>query len=172
MTDSSFTAIDFETATSNPNSICQIGLIRVEYGEVTFQYDHLIRPPNNFYFYKNIEIHGIKPVDTENAPSFDKVWWEIKKHIENEIVVAHNAQFDVNCLRYTLAYYDEIQPNFEVQCTRKIYKRGLSYLAKKYRIPLNHHDALSDAQACAQLYIKHLAHMQLPRTGELFPGLS
>lgn len=165
----SFTAIDFETAHWNPSSICQVGLIRVERGEIVAEVDRLVRPPDNYYFYKNVEIHGIKPMDTENAPTFDVVWHEIKHHIRDQVVVAHNSQFDVNCLRSTLAFYDEIQPEFEERCTRKIYRRGLAYLSKKYRIPLKHHDALSDAHACAQLYLKHLARQRLPKTGSLFP---
>ena len=39
---------------------------------------------------------------------------------------------------------------------------------KKYKIPLNHHDALSDANACAELYLKHLRRQALPKTGSLF----
>ncbi len=170
MSSDSFTAIDFETAQSNPNSICQVGLVRVENGEIIKKVDRLVRPPNNYYFYKNIEIHGIKPEDTEESPTFDVVWHEeMKMYIVDEVVVAHNVQFDVGCLRHTLAYYDEVQPCFEERCTRMIFRRGLKYLSKKYRIELNHHDALSDAHACAQLYLKHLAHQNLPRTGSLFP---
>lgn len=164
----SFTAIDFETAQGKPFSICQVGLVRMENGEVTRQINRLVKPPNNYYFYKNIEIHGIKPTDTEDAPTFDVVWHEIRHFIEDQVLVAHNSQFDVNCLRSTLAYYDEIQPEFEERCTRKIYGRGLAYLSKKYRISLQHHDALSDANACAQLYLKHLKRQQLPKTGTLF----
>jgi DNA polymerase III subunit epsilon len=165
----SFTAVDFETATWNPSSICQVGLVRVENGEIVATVNRLVQPPKNYYFYKNIEVHGIRPEDTEEAPTFDVVWHEdMRQYIENEVFVAHNAQFDVNCLQNTLAFYDEVQPQFEVRCTRLIFKRGLSYLSKKYKIPLNHHDALSDANACAQLYLKHLAHQNLPKTGKLF----
>lgn len=163
-----FTAIDFETAQAHPSSICQVGLVRVENGEVVQKISRLVRPPKNYYFYKNIEIHGIHPEDTEEAPEFDKVWWDIKPYIEDQVVVAHNSGFDVNCLRSTLAYYDQIQPEFEERCTRVIYRRGLAYLSKKYRIPLNHHDALSDAHACAMLYLKHLNRQALPKTGSLF----
>ena len=165
----SFTALDFETATWSPSSICQVGMVRVENGEVVKKIDRLVRPPKNTYFYKNIEVHGIQPEDTEEAPTFDVVWHEdMKLLIEDQIVVAHSIQFDVNCLRNALAFYDEIQPHFEERCTLQIYGRGLSYLSKKYRIPLKHHDALSDAHACAQLYLKHLARQNLPRTGSLF----
>ncbi len=48
-----FTAIDFETANSAPSSICQIGLVRVEQGEVVHAVNQLIQPPGNTYNYYN-----------------------------------------------------------------------------------------------------------------------
>lgn len=164
----SFSALDFETATNHPASICQVGLVRVENGEITERFNELVQPPRNLYFHRNIEIHGIQPSDTESAQDFEHVWFKFKHLIEDQIVVAHNANFDVNCLRNALAYYDLVQPQFEVRCTRVIYRRGLAYLSKKYRIALNHHDALSDAEACAQLYLKHLIRQNLPKSGSLF----
>lgn len=168
MHDQSFTAIDFETATWQPDSICQVGIVRVENGVVTAQVNELVQPPKNAYYHRNVAIHGIRPEDTKDAPLFEEVWFRIRHLIEDEIVVAHNANFDVNCLRSTLSYYDIAQPNFETRCTRIIYRKGLYYLSKKYKIPLNHHDALSDANACAQLYLKYLNRMALPKTGRLF----
>lgn len=164
----SFTALDFETATWNPASICQVGAVRIENGEVVEKVNRLVQPPKNEYFYKNIEVHGIKPEDTADAPLFEKVWFGFRHLIEDQVVVAHNAAFDVNCLQNALAYYDIAQPHFEVRCTRVIYRRGLAYLSKKYKIPLNHHDALSDAHACGELYLKHLRRQALPKTGSLF----
>lgn len=169
MVEQTFTAIDFETATWNSSSICQVGIIRIENGERVAEVNELIQPPGNTYFYKNIEIHGIKPEDTVDSPTFYDIWHEFKYLIEDQVFVAHNVGFDAGCLRSTLAYYDLAQPKFEEKCTRKIFRRGLAYLSKKYKIPLNHHDALSDANACAQLYLRHLAHQNLPKTGSLFP---
>jgi DNA polymerase III subunit epsilon len=167
--DFTFTALDFETANHHPASICQVGLVRVENGEIVKQFECLVQPPKNQYFYKNIEVHGIRPEDTENAPTFDQVWHrEMKPLIEDQVVVAHGIGFDGNCLRNALAWYEEIQPEFEERCTLKIYRRGLAYLSKKYHIPLRHHNALSDAHCCAQLYLKHAKKMSLPKTGSLF----
>ena len=164
----SFTAVDFETATWAPNSICQVGMVRIENGVITETVNKLVRPPKNEYYYRNIEVHGILPEDTANTPDFDHIWFEIKHLIEDQVFVAHNANFDVNCLRSTLAYYNIVQPDFEIRCTRIIYRRGLAYLSKKYKIPLKHHDALSDANTCAQLYLMHLRRQALPKTGKLF----
>lgn len=151
-----FTAIDFETAVGKRYSICQVGLVRVENNKVTEKLNILVQPPNNEYFWKNTEIHGLSANDTENAPTFDKVWHKLQPFIENQIVVAHNATFDCDCLKKTLAYYTLPQPEYESRCTLKIYGENLAALCHKYKIKLNHHDALSDAMACAQLYLLHL----------------
>lgn len=152
----SFTAIDFETAQSKMWSICQVGLVRVENGRVIYTINKLVQPPNNFYLRNFIEIHGITPEMTMNAPTFDKVWTSVKPFIDGQHVVAHNSAFDFTCLKHTLGYYDIAVPEFKRHCTYKLYRKGLAKLCVQYGIELNHHDALSDATACAQLYLLHL----------------
>lgn len=154
--DWNFTAIDFETAQSAGYSICQIGLVRVENGEIVFSYNQLIQPPRNYYSYYNIQVHGITPQQTLSAPTFEDVWETIAPYVKDQVVVAHNAPFDISCLKKVLAYYDIALPHFETQCTYRIFKKKLSTLCTTYNIPLQHHDALSDAIACAKLYLIHL----------------
>jgi len=38
----------------------------------------------------------------------------------------------------------------------EIFTDNMASLCQSYSIPLNHHDALSDAKACAKLYQIHL----------------
>jgi len=47
-------------------------------------------------------------------------------------------------------------PDFTPDCTYRIYRRNLASLCAEYDIPLEHHNALSDAMACAELYRRHL----------------
>ena len=79
-----FTAIDFETAQGYRWSICQVGLIRVENGEIVKQIDLLVQPPQNYYWDKFIDIHGISPEDTANAPTFDNIWPQIEPYITGQ----------------------------------------------------------------------------------------
>ena len=74
----SFTAIDFETAHGKRWSICQVGLVRIENGIIKEQLSLLVKPPNNFYWNNFIDIHGITPQQTANAPTFDMVWKKIE----------------------------------------------------------------------------------------------
>ncbi|MEN8661050.1 MAG: 3'-5' exonuclease [Lentimonas sp.] len=151
-----FTAIDFETAQPARSSICQIGLVRVVEGKPAKQFSLLVQPPENTYCYWNTNVHGLTERDTCNSPFFDAVWPQIREFIEGRTVVAHNGAFDFSCLRKTLDFYGMSEPTYEPQCTYKLYKKKLNVLCEQYRIPLDHHDALSDARACAQLYLRHL----------------
>ena len=149
-----FTAIDFETAHGKRWSICQIGLIRVENAVITHKISQLVQPPDNYYWSNFIDIHGITPRKTMNAPTFDQVWSKMEPFIKYQNVVAHNGfSFDFQCLKQTLEYYDMATPDYEGHCTYKIYRKNLAALCAEYRIQLNHHDALSDALACAKLFM-------------------
>ena len=121
-----FTAIDFETAQGSRWSICQVGLIRVENGEVVKRLDFLVQPPDNYYWDKLIDIHGITPEDTANTPTFDIIWPQIEPFIKGQHVVAHNGfSFDFHCISQTLEYYNLDVPEYEKHDTYQIYGDNL-----------------------------------------------
>ena len=103
-----------------------------------------------------MEIHGITWEMTKNAPTFDIVWPLIEPFITGQNVVAHNCAFDFTCIRQTLSWYGIETPEFTGHCTYKIYGRSLSNLCNTFGIALDHHNAISDAMACAKLFEKHL----------------
>jgi DNA polymerase-3 subunit epsilon len=153
----SFTAIDFETAQGKRWSICQVGLVRVEHGNITEKLSILVQPPENYYHYMNIKIHRITPSMTLTKPTFNKIWLSIKPYIQNQNLVAHNMAFDNSCLQQTLSYYKLPIPSYNQYCTYKIFGQGLSYVCKAKGVILgNHHDALADALACAKLFLLYL----------------
>lgn len=158
---STFTAIDFETATAyHP---CSVGIVTVEEGIIVDEFVTLIQPPNNFYNPFNIQVHGIYPRDTANAKTFVEVFPEIERRLKNRVVVAHNESFDRNVLFKTMALhglnYEDLNIGSRWECTVKIYKaKGfkpakLSDCCRIMNIALDHHEALSDARACAKLYL-------------------
>ena len=158
---STFTAIDFETATAYHT--CSVGIVTVEEGIIVDEFVTLIQPPNNFYNPFNIQVHGIYPRDTANAKTFVEVFPEIEKRLKNRVVVAHNESFDRNVLSKTMALhglnYEDLNIGSRWECTVKIYKaKGfkpakLSDCCRIMNIALEHHEALSDARACAKLYL-------------------
>jgi len=160
-----FTAIDFETAINH--HICAVGIVTVKNGEIIDEYHTLIQPPNNEYNWHTIQVHGITPKDTINAPKFDKVYPEIKKRLLGKTVVAHNESFDRNVLTKTMKDfnldYAELKIPERWECTMRICRASDKYPSGKLNeccavdnINLNHHEALSDARACAMLYLKNI----------------
>lgn len=97
-----FTAIDFETANEKRNSACSLGITRVENNKIVDRKYFLIKPPEMRFVPQNIWIHNIYPEDVENADTFDKIWPKIKDYFEEELVIAHNASFDMSVLRNLL----------------------------------------------------------------------
>lgn len=152
-----FTAIDFETVQARRWSICQVGLVRVEQGKITHEIDLLVQPPGNYYWSRfTNEIHGISAKDTLHMPTFDKIWHRIQPFISHQEVVAHNGfGFDFPCLNQALAYYGLDIPEYSKHCTYKLFRNNLAALCRQYQIELKHHDALSDALACAKLFLMH-----------------
>jgi len=160
----SFCAIDFETATFHRSSACAVGLIVVEQGEITDEYYTLIRPPENVYYRKCIDVHGILPEDTEEALPFPEVYPEIRSRLAGRTVVAHNERFDRGVLDASLSHYGIQAPELHLEtsweCTLKIYRAkgyrpaDLGACCRRQGIALDHHQALSDARGCALLYLK------------------
>jgi DNA polymerase III subunit epsilon len=156
MTDS-FVAIDFETANRFSNSACAIGMVRVESGAIAATYCELIRPPYNFFEYT--DVHGLTWDDVSSAKNFAELWPDICGFIAGAgNLVAHNAPFDRRVLNACLSHANiEIDlPDFicTVQVARQawgIRPTTLDNVCRTLGIPLNHHEALSDATASAMI---------------------
>lgn len=170
MTDEiNFLAIDFETATGQRHSVCEVGICVVERGVVVETRSWLVRPPENFYWRRNVKIHGIRPQDTEEAPDFPEVWEEIERRYldSHDLFVAHNAAFDRSCLHRSAEHYNIHLPRLRWECScvtaRRIYSfasNSLDYLCRQLDIPSGrHHRAGDDAEMCARLYLRELADM-------------
>lgn len=154
-------SIDFETANNNCGSVCAVGLCTLEDGSVEESFYSLIKPIDEVnYFNKwNIRIHGITEEDVKDAPEFKAVYGEMLPLFEDAIIVAHNANFDMSCLKEAsklsklpipkLRYVDTIRiakkvfPNLE--------RYGLSVVSEHIECELNHHNAISDAKACLMI---------------------
>ena len=161
MENNSFIAVDFETATNN-RFACQVGIVVVKNGVIQERISRLIQPPGNQYDNSTIRIHHITPEVTEQSPTFDKVWEEIGHYFVNTPIVAHNAPFDSSVLNINLEYYGILSMGIESpmfwEDTCSIYSgMSLHKLCEAFRMDTSkHHDALFDAECCAQFYLNYL----------------
>ena len=158
-----FTAIDFETANSSSASACAVGLARVRDGRVVETTGWLIKPPpgQDTFFELNVGIHGIRSSDVENAPTWTAQLEDLCAFIRDDVLVAHNAGFDMGVLRRACEATDAACPPYRYVCSVQIARR--TYDLASYRLPLvaaaagfldfPHHDATADALACAHIMI-------------------
>ena len=157
-----FVALDFETANSSRGSVCSIGLVEYEQGQLVREYYRLVKPKQNVFSGINVSIHGITKEDVANEPEFDVLWKEeIRDLVEGKFLIAHNAQFDMSVLRAVLDQYNLPYPMLAYNCTVNLSKK--TWTLPKYKlnvvsdylgIQLDHHHALDDARASAQIFLK------------------
>jgi DNA polymerase-3 subunit epsilon len=96
-----------------------------------------------------------------NAPAFADVWADAVRMTEGaEFLAAHNASFDRSVLRACCERYGLAAPATPFECTVAMARRTLGIFPTKLpdvcrhlRIPLKHHDAMSDAEACARIVL-------------------
>lgn len=158
-----FLAIDFETADTQPDSACSIGLVRVEDGVIVEEACHLIRPPRSRMMFTHI--HGLRWDDVASAPTFGELWPKIAPLFEGiDFLVAHNAPFDRGVLRACCTAAGIAMPAPDFRCTVRlardtwqIYPTNLPAVCRALEIDLRHHEALSDARACAKIVLRSLA---------------
>lgn len=162
-----FTAIDFETANSSSASACAVGLARVRDGRVVATAGWLIQPPpgHDRFFELNIGIHGIRADDVAEAPTWVDQLSALTAFIGDDVLVAHNAGFDMTVLRRACEVTDAACPSYRYVCSLQVSRK--TYELASYRLPLvaaaagfldfAHHDAAADALACAHIMIDSAA---------------
>ncbi|MDR1054958.1 MAG: hypothetical protein LBL90_03860 [Prevotellaceae bacterium] len=165
-----FIAIDFETANPRSDSACQIGIAVVWNNKIIESRSWLIKPPYGGFYPFYTSIHGITLDDVENEPLFDKLWETVKPYFDNtNLLIAHNASFDINVLFNTLKLFEIAVPDLTIACTVAMARRAwageqsysLKAMAKKFDIKFLHHDAGEDARACAEIAIRVFEHYKL-----------
>ncbi|MGP3536229.1 exonuclease domain-containing protein [Microbacterium sp. RD1] len=158
-----FTAIDFETANPSNASACAVGMARVRDGRVVATASWLIRPPagHDVFYDFNIGIHGIRPKDVARAPGWAAQLSRLTAFAGSDVLVAHNAGFDMAVLRAACEVTGDDCPPYRYLCSLQLARR--TYELASYRLPLAaaaagygdfaHHDALADALACAHIVV-------------------
>src|SRR5688572_29201974 len=115
-----FTAIDFETANRFRDSACAVGAVRVEHGKIVERYYRLVRPWTQRFEYT--ALHGIAWSHVRDAPSFRRVWPELRWLLRGvDFVVAHNASFDMAVLAASCVRAGVQPPSaIRVKCTLQV----------------------------------------------------
>lgn len=150
-----FVAVDFETMTKNPASICAAGFVKVVNGVIHEQWYSLIKPveddmPETFTW-----LHGITYEMTASAPTYPTAHAKLREMLsDGSPFVCHWTGADVRFAEAAQEHYSLNNCINETVDTYELSGMNLANACEYYGIDLgNHHDALCDARACAQLFL-------------------
>lgn len=159
----SYVVFDIETTGFSPikNRIIEIGAVKVSNGEITDRFSSFVNPQVPIPF----EIEKLTSINDEmvmDAPVIEKVLPEFLSFCEGTVLVAHNASFDISFIREN-AQRQQLPFDFTYVDTVGIArvllphqaKHTLDAVSKTLGISLeNHHRAVDDAEATAQIFVK------------------
>jgi DNA polymerase-3 subunit epsilon len=164
-----FVAIDVETANADLASICQIGVVSFQKGELADAWKTLIDPEDEFDEV-NVSIHGIDERMVAGAPRFSNIVDTLHARLAGHVVVSH-MPFDRVALGRAHERYG--LPAFEctwldtARVTRRAWPQfsrqgyGLAEIASWCGIEFRHHDAAEDARAAGLVLLRALAESGL-----------
>jgi len=164
-----FVALDVETANPDMSSICQIGIVHFEDGQVVDSWSSLV-DPKDYFDGMNVSIHGIDEDDVRGAPDYRQASVEVNRRIAGQIVAIHTA-FDRNAIARASAKHAATPPECFWLNTASVARRawpevaqkgyGLSALSKKFGIEFEHHNAVEDARVAGLILIRAMADTSL-----------
>ena len=160
--DQEYVVVDVETTGGRGENhrVTEIGAVKLRDGRIVGRFSTLLNPQRSIP--PGItRLTGITPAMVEDAPYFSDIADEFAEFMDGAIFVAHNVEFDYG---FIAREFGRLGRGFRYPklCTcasmRKLYPGHRSYslaaLAEAYDIPLrNHHRALCDAEAAAQLLL-------------------
>lgn len=159
-----FTVFDVETPNAWNDRMSSVGITLVENRRIVKRFSTLINPETAFDPF-NISLTGIRPADVADKPNFPDLWPSLRPLLEFGVLCAHNAPFDLRvlsaCLQdYGIAWKRERPYVCTVRLSRRCYPNlpdhRLDTVSRALGIPLRHHIASSDSDACAGILIRCL----------------
>lgn len=160
-----FVVFDLETTgiSVNSNEIIEIGAVKVKNQVITDRFSTFVNPGRPIPY--NIqELTSINDQMVADAPSIDKALPDFLAFCKDAVLVAHNASFDTGFI-FQKAKDRGIHTDFTVIDTVSM-SRALLPELKKYKLDTvakalgvsleNHHRAVDDAGATAEIFVKLL----------------
>ncbi len=157
-----FAFLDVETTGLDPVSgdkICEIAVIKTIDGQVADEFVTIVNPGRNISE-RAISIHGITQVMVNRAPLFRDIAKDLLDFLNDTVIVAHNAKFDLEFLRSELKNLNQSLPENEVIDTLGIARRYYSFpsnslgkIARYIGLPIDEeHRALADVTTTKDIF--------------------
>ena len=169
LTELTYTVFDMETTGLNPSEgdeILSIAAIRIVNCRLLREerFEQLVDPLRNIPW-ESVQIHGIHPELLIGQPTIDKVLPRFQQFIENTILVAHNAAFDMRFLQMKeeQTAVKVINPVLDTLLLSAVVhpshsNHDLEAIAQRLGVRiLGRHTAVGDALVTGELFLKLLS---------------
>ncbi|SCZ76860.1 PolC-type DNA polymerase III [Acidaminobacter hydrogenoformans] len=164
-----FVVFDIETTGLNPkhDKIIEIAAVRIEGGQITETFSALV-DPHEPLSEKIKELTGIEDEQLTGQPGIEEILPRFLEFARGAVLVAHNAGFDTGFVREAcsqLGYPYDMTSVDTLGLSRLLLKdlkrHRLNMVAKHLGVKLeNHHRALDDATATAEVFLKLVARLR------------
>ncbi|MFI5366581.1 MAG: exonuclease domain-containing protein [Candidatus Binatia bacterium] len=167
-----FVVVDIETTGAPPGAggIIEIGAARVRDGRVVGEFQQLVNPGARLPAFIS-HLTGITDALLAGQPPIAAVWPRFTEFVGDDVLVAHNAPFDVSFLNAAALAHSGRPLSNPHLCTLKLARRllpglrrrGLDALAAHFTIPLSdRHRALGDVRITVEVLF-HLLELLAAR---------
>lgn len=159
---SDYIVFDIETTglDSSYDEVIEIGAIKIKNNKIVSKFNSLVKPKNAIDEYIT-ELTGITNEMVKDAPTIEEVLPDFMDYIDNDILIGHNVNFDINFI-YDNLYrnkLDVLTNNFidTMRISRKLLP-NLSHhrlidLARYFEIDTtNNHRTLKDCEITMNVY--------------------
>jgi DNA polymerase-3 subunit epsilon len=168
LVDLAYTVFDTETTGLDPeqgDEILQIGAARIVNGKLLHRecFEQLVDPRRPIPAV-SIPIHGIVPAMVAGQPTIDQVLPAFRAFVQDTVLVAHNAAFDMRFLQLkeqqTGVVFD--QPVLDTLLLSAVIhpsqdSHRLEAIAERFNVPVTgRHTAMGDAMMTAEIFLKLL----------------
>jgi DNA polymerase-3 subunit epsilon len=172
-------AIDVETTGfGKSDRVVEVGLVvyDLDSNQIIGQIDTLLNPDRNIPK-ESSQVHGILAEHVSLAPTFQEVSDFLHELLSKNLVVAHNADFDLRFIRQEFLRIGSDLEVKDVECTYRLTGQSLAVACEDISFEFRHHSAVEDAKAALAVWLakqdrdtssvhqaEHLPELQLFRT--------
>jgi len=159
--DTTYCVLDLETTGFSPvtEKITEIGIMKIKDGKVVDKFSTFVNPKKPIPP-RVVQVTNITDDMVRDAETIDKVFPKMLEFIEGSVLVAHNAEFDINFLKHNarvlgyefdFTYVDTLPLAQEIFPEYKSYKLGR--IAKNLGIKVEvAHRALDDVDTTVKVF--------------------
>ncbi len=176
-----FTAVDFETASFEPASVCAVGLVKVRDGVVAERASWFVQPPTGTSIHdfdpQQMAKHGIGPQDVADAATWEPSLARIQEFAGSDVLVAHDASFSQKILEQASSYSGFTPIPLTWRCSMNLAQRlldlpvaGLEAAAVSLGVTgIDHEELSAEAEMTAWVVLSIAQQFGMSSVDELWP---